>query len=554
MQPSKRPPDSELHKGECLQVVPEGATRVVNKMSAKFSLAWQRDQLMQERKKQEAARDKLVDYARTLQTCNVKNSWLQSSNDRVMRKNAERSVMAALQEQESGVEERRRRLWRLLQDEEVQLLQDMEGKSNRETPEERQAKMAERAKALREKRETERKQLVDNKLDQLFRDKCQELRNNQSRQLAQHVSADRAGQLRSRKEQLERLRQEDDMFNRLWAADGRAKEERERQRVQKEQERGEELMKELKMQMEASEEQRRRDRELKEEEAHLLVRLSVCLLTCCSSLTGVCVQRQQQEVLQLQMQREQHQKLQLQVGRRQQLDESLREKMQRTSREEQDELQMDLQVLHQLLEKERQEAADKKVKLRCEQLRHIQYVQEELQKQKQTDEQAQRLRDEQLQEAYEQREKQIQLQRDARRRMMEEIMATRRVQIAEKLRVNREQQLELLREREELNYLIEEMNIAEAEEKQSQRQACVENKLNLQEQVKERQQNRRQQAIDNMKEAEQMLMQEYLYDLKEEEVLNRPRFTGVPLHPLRRGRDFAEFPEEDLPSPPAGPL
>ncbi|KAM8854161.1 cilia- and flagella-associated protein 53-like isoform 2-T3 [Synchiropus picturatus] len=489
---------------------------------------------MQERKKQEAARDKLVDYARTLQTCNVKNSWLQSSNDRVMRKNAERSVMAALQEQESGVEDRRRRLWRLLQDEEVQLLQDMEGKSNKETPEERQAKMAERAKALREKRETERKQLVDNKLDQLFREKCQELRNNQSRQLVQHVSTDRAGQLRSRKEQLERLRLEDEMFNQLWAADGRAKEERERQRVQKEQERGEELMKELKMQMEASEEQRRRDRVLKEEEAHLL--------------------RQQQEVLQLQMQREQHQKLQLQVGRRQQLDESLREKMQRTSREEQDELQMDLQVLHQLLEKERQEAADKKVKLRCEQLRHIQYVQEELQKQKQTDEQAQRLRDEQLQEAYEQREKQIQLQRDARRRMMEEIMATRRVQIAEKLRVNREQQLELLREREELNYLIEEMKIAEAEEKQSQRQACVENKLNLQEQVNERQQNRRQQAIDNMKEAEQMLMQEYLYDLKEEEVLNRPRFTGVPLHPLRRGRDFAEFPEEDLPSPPAGPL
>ncbi|KAM9801255.1 LOW QUALITY PROTEIN: cilia- and flagella-associated protein 53 [Neosynchiropus ocellatus] len=523
------------------------------RLSAKFSLAWQRDQLMQERMKQEAARDKLVDYARTLQTCDVKNSWLQNSNDRVMRKNAERSVLAAMQEQESGVEERRRRLWRLLQDEEVQLLQDMEGRSNKETPEERQAKMAARAKALREKREAERKQLVDTKLDQLFREKSQDLRNNQSRQLAQDVSADRAGQLRSRQQQLERLRQEDQMFDRLWAADGRAKEERERQRAQQEQQRGEELMKELKMQMEASEEQRRRDRELKEEEALLLVRPSARPpARPCGSLTRVhvCAQRQQQEVLQLQMQREQHQKLQLQLGRRQQLDESLRQKMQRASREEQDELQTDLLVLQRLLEKERQEAADKKVKLRSEQLRHIQYVQEELLKQKQTDEQAQRLRDEHLQEAHEQREQQIQLQRDARRRMMEEIMATRRVQIAEKLRVNREQQLELLREREELNYLIEEMKIAEAEEKQSQRQACVENKLNQQEQVKERQQKRRQQAVDNMKEAEQMLMQEYLHDLKEEEVLNRPRFTGVTLHPLRRGQDLATAPEEDLPSPP----
>ncbi|XP_053730041.1 cilia- and flagella-associated protein 53-like [Synchiropus splendidus] len=389
---------------------------------------------------QEVTRDQLLDFSRTQRSCFVKNQWLQSSDRQVVRKQAERLASSALQEQQSDMEERRKRLWRLLQDEEVQLLQDMEGKSNKETPEERQAKMAERAKALREKRETERKQLVDNKLDQLFREKCQELRNNQSRQLAQHVSADRAGQLRSRKEQLERLRQEDDMFNRLWAADGRAKEERERQRVQKEQERGEELMKELKMQMEASEKQRRRDRELKEEEAHLL--------------------RQQQEVLQLQMQREQHQKLQLQEGRRQQLDESLREKMQRVAREEQDELQMDLQVLQQLQSghNDRAAAAVRKERLRAEQLAFLGYVQEQRRQQEQQDQETQRLQEQQLWDVQLRQEQQKQLKQNAGRQLTRDVMDSFHLQVAHK-----RGERTLLRETEQTRRLMEELKLTEEE-------------------------------------------------------------------------------------------
>lgn len=59
------------------------------------------------------------------------------------------------------------RLRELLEAEEQQLLQEVEEK--KETTVERQAKMREKAKVLRERRESERQQLVSDKLDQLFR-------------------------------------------------------------------------------------------------------------------------------------------------------------------------------------------------------------------------------------------------------------------------------------------------------------------------------------------------------------------------------------------------
>lgn len=59
------------------------------------------------------------------------------------------------------------RLAELLEAEEQQLLQEMEEK--KETTLEKQAKMREKAKALRHKRESERQQLVSEKLEQQFR-------------------------------------------------------------------------------------------------------------------------------------------------------------------------------------------------------------------------------------------------------------------------------------------------------------------------------------------------------------------------------------------------
>ncbi|XP_040014048.1 cilia- and flagella-associated protein 53 [Xiphias gladius] len=300
------------------------------------------DHLILERQKRDAARDRVLEFTRCQQTCDIKTSWLKSSDRHYLRGTVERQVRAAMEQYESDIEDRRRRLRVLLEAEEQQLLEEMEEK--KETTVERQAKMREKAKILRERRESERRQLVSDKLEQLFREQCEELRTIQNGRREQQVCLERAAQVRSRQEQLQQQQEEDTLFDQLWEADRRAKEERERRRVQKRQQRNMEQLNVLKTQTEAAEQQRQKDKELREEEARLML--------------------QQREMQLLQEQREQQQKLRAQQTRRQQLDQGFRLKMKRLAREQQDELQLDMSVLQQLLKQEtdeKQEAAQRKV-------------------------------------------------------------------------------------------------------------------------------------------------------------------------------------------------
>lgn len=61
------------------------------------------------------------------------------------------------------------------------------------------------------------------------------------------------------------------MFDELWEADRRAKEERETQRVQRQQTRNLQQLDFIRSQMEAAEQQTQKQRELREEEASLMV-------------------------------------------------------------------------------------------------------------------------------------------------------------------------------------------------------------------------------------------------------------------------------------------
>ncbi|GLD56863.1 deoxyribonuclease-2-beta-like protein, partial [Lates japonicus] len=225
------------------------------------------DHLILERQRQDAARDQVLEFTRYQQTCDVKNSWLKSSDRHFLRGTVQREIRAAMKRHESDIEERRHRLRELLEAEEQQLLQEVEEK--KETTVERQAKMREKAKVLRERRESERQQLVSDKLDQLFREQCDELRTIQTRRREQQVCAEREAQVRSGQEERRRRQEEEKLFEELWEADRRAKEERERRRVQTQQQRNMEQLDVLKTQMEAAEQQRQKEKELREEEARL---------------------------------------------------------------------------------------------------------------------------------------------------------------------------------------------------------------------------------------------------------------------------------------------
>lgn len=79
------------------------------KQRAKFPSSRPPDQLILERQKQDAARDKVLEFAKYQQTWDIKNSWLKSSDGRHLRGTIQRGVRAALDQQEVHIQERRDR-------------------------------------------------------------------------------------------------------------------------------------------------------------------------------------------------------------------------------------------------------------------------------------------------------------------------------------------------------------------------------------------------------------------------------------------------------------
>ena len=102
-----------------------------------------------------------------LKECDLKSSWVKSTNKRIERNTLRRRVQQELLKETFVLEDRREKLREMLLEEERSYIQEMEDME--ETTLERQAKMRERAKQLKEKRELERQELVAKKLDQRWR-------------------------------------------------------------------------------------------------------------------------------------------------------------------------------------------------------------------------------------------------------------------------------------------------------------------------------------------------------------------------------------------------
>ncbi|XP_014265185.3 cilia- and flagella-associated protein 53 [Maylandia zebra] len=473
------------------------------------------EQLMLQRQRQDAARDKVLEFSKYQQSCNIKTSWLKDTEQRFLKGAVERGVQAAVSQHETDVEQRRRRLAELLEVEEQQFLQEMEEK--KETTLEKEAKMREKAKALRHKRESERQQLVSEKLEQQFREQCEELRSICSRLTEQQVSQERTAQVRSRQAQQRRQQEEDLLFSELWAGDGRAKEELEGARAQSRRHRNEEQRSILCRQMEAAEQQRQRERELKEEEARLLA--------------------QQRQTSLLQEQREQQQKLQAQQGQRRLLDHGLRLKMKRLAREQREELELDMSILQALLKQEideKQGAAQRKAELREEQRRYREYLFEELQRQRKEEEEMEQLIEEQLKEVWAKREEKSRLKREARKRLIEEVMEAQHLQIQNKLYANLQKQAQVKKECEELERVIEEENQKEEEEKRRQKQAAGAYQADLRAQMQQQQQLHSELKAQEQREHQQGLLLEQLLSTKKEHILSRFMSHSAGTHPFRR--------------------
>uniref|UniRef100_UPI003AAA810B cilia- and flagella-associated protein 53 n=1 Tax=Centroberyx gerrardi TaxID=166262 RepID=UPI003AAA810B len=504
---------SQRTKPQCREF--NGPTPHSAAVRAKFPSSRPPDYLILDRRRQEDARDKVLEFTKYQQTCDLRTTWQKRTDRSILVGTIERQVKDAMNQYEMSIDERRDRLRGMLEAEEQQLMREIEDK--KETVLERQAKMRERAKTLKERRESERQQLVADKLEQLFREQSEELRAIQTKRREEEVCVERAAQLRSRQEQRQQRQEEERLFAELWDADRQAKEERESQDLQRQQQSNMEQLGYLRAQMEAAEQQRQQAKQLKEEEAQLL--------------------REQREMLQLKEQREQQQKHQGQETRRRQLDQCLRLKMKRLAREQQDELELDMSILQQLLTEERdekQDAAQRKILLRDEQQKYRQYLADELEKQKRQEEETEQLIEAELKETWAKREKKSQMQREARNRLMKDVMETRHLQIQQKLDLNMQKQIQLAKDRDELNKTIEGIKVLDEEQKRRHKQTCQAYQADLRAQMMHQQQLRSEEKAQAEREHRQGLAVQEEYEKKKQDILSRPGSHTTAVHPFRR--------------------
>jgi CO dehydrogenase/acetyl-CoA synthase beta subunit len=120
-----------------------------------------------ERRRKEALVEEAREETKFLKHCDLKSSWVKSTNKRIERNTLKRRVQQELLKETFALEDRREMLREMLLQEEQGYIEEME--SMEETTLERQAKMRERAKQLKEKRERERQEFVTEKLDQRWR-------------------------------------------------------------------------------------------------------------------------------------------------------------------------------------------------------------------------------------------------------------------------------------------------------------------------------------------------------------------------------------------------
>ncbi|KAJ8393950.1 hypothetical protein AAFF_G00054830 [Aldrovandia affinis] len=481
---------------------------------AKFPSSKPVDHIVLETRKKDAAHEKLLDFTRYQNTCDLKSHWEKTTGRRILQGTIQRRVQDALDQQRMAIDDRRQRLQDMLEAEERELLQEVEAK--KETALERQEKMCQRAKTLREKRENNRQKVVTEKLDQLFRERCEELRDVQTRRLQDAVCTERASQLHSRDEERQQRLEEDRLYAQLWESDRLTKDQRAAQEAELRRHSNRQQQDFLRMQIEAGEQQKIQARQLKEEEAQLL--------------------REQREMAQLEDQRERGRKLQGQQQTSRQLERSLRMKMKRLAREQQEELALDMTIVRRLMEQkdEGHDREQRKLQLREEQRKYQQYLAEQMEEQKRQDAEAEQLFEEELQQNWARRAEQFRREREARDRLMREVMDTRRLQVQEKLDQNTLKQAELAREKEELNRIIEESNELEKVEKDSVKRTCQQHQEELLSQILFRQRQRDEEQAKTQQEYQEDLVFQEQYKQKLQQVLSRSESSTELIHPFRR--------------------
>ncbi|XP_018416510.1 PREDICTED: cilia- and flagella-associated protein 53 [Nanorana parkeri] len=486
-------------------------------VKAKFPSSRPHDYIILERRRKDDLREQMLAFIKENEYGDLRDKWELRTDHKILNNTVQRKVNDTIEEYRMQIEERRDRLKALLEIEELKYIQEME--SMQETTLERQAKMRERARSLRERREKDRLALVAEKRDQQFREQCEELRALKSRVHQKEVCTERMAQL-TMKEELERQRkEEEDLFAELWERDRLAKVENEERKTQRQMELNRELLDFLQAQRAAAEAQKMEEKRLKEEEAYLLA--------------------EQRKLMKMEDERALREKQQKQSRVRTMLDHSIRLKMKRLARDQQEELALDMKIMEQIMQDSHDDTEEKrqrKLELHKEQQIYRQYLAQQLEEEKRQEREMDKLIETELEKSWAKRAEQLRREKEARNRLMKDVMDTRRLQIQEKLEQNAREQEDLGRDKELLEKAMAEHKQLEMERNARKAQTAQQYQQQLLSQVACHHQVREAEKAEERREYENGLQAEKSYQQKLHDILSRPYVRQEHIHPLRRTR------------------
>ncbi|XP_014702075.1 cilia- and flagella-associated protein 53 [Equus asinus] len=446
----------------------------------------------------------------------LKVEWEQHNDRKFVDSLVKARMKDAMQGFIINTEERRNKLRELLASEENEYFTEMQLKE--ETMEEKKDKMRDKTRLLKDKKEKERQDFVAEKLDQQFRERCEELRVELSCIHEKKVCEERKAQVAFNEELKRQKLVEEQMFSKLWEEDRLAKEKREAEEARRQKELVENTRLGLNAQITSIKAQRQAEQRLKEEEARLVEK----------DKAQVKLENEQDKL------KTQKTKREIKTALQKALQEKI-EKIQQGYREEQD---LDMKLVQMALQ-DLQEEADKKKQKREEMVReqkiYRQYLAQRREEDKAQEKELNRILEEEEKKKLAEKDKELRLEKEARKQLVNEVMCTRKLQVQEKLQRKAKEQEERAMEQERINEGLKELNREEKENFARRSSLVQEYRRQLQMQMSYQQQAREAEREEERREFEAGVAANKLCQDKIQEVLSVHHVLPRNIHPMRRG-------------------
>uniref|UniRef100_A0A8C0SCG4 Cilia- and flagella-associated protein 53 n=1 Tax=Canis lupus familiaris TaxID=9615 RepID=A0A8C0SCG4_CANLF len=445
----------------------------------------------------------------------LKVDWDQHNDRKFVDSLVKARIKDAMQGFIINTEERRNKLRELLASEESGYFTEMQLKE--ETIEEKKDKMRDKTRLLKEKKEKERQDLVAEKLDQQFRERCEELRTKLFCIHQKKVCEERKAQIAFNEELKRQKLVEEEMFSKLWEEDRLAKEKREVEEARRQKELVENTRLGLNAQITNIRAQRQAEQQLKEEEARFVE----------NDKAQVKLENEQAKL------KKQKTKQEIRAA----LQKALLEKIEYIQQEYREEQDLNMKLVQKALQ-DLQEEADKKKQKREEMAReqeiYRQYVVQWREEERAQEKERDRILETEKEKKLAEKDKELRLEKEARRQLVNEVMCTRKLQIQEKLQRKAKEQEERAMEQERINEGFKELNCVEKENFARRSSLAQEYRKQLQMQMSYQQQAREAQKEEERREFEAGVAANKICQDKIREILSFHHVLPRNIHPMRR--------------------